>query len=45
MFLDTAAKEIGYEISEYSKCKQEDSEKMNKLILSIKTKYYVEDND
>lgn len=45
MFLDTAAKEIGYEISEYSKCKQEDSEKMNKLISSIKTKYYVEDND
>ena len=44
-FLNAVAEEIGPEISEYTKCKKEDSEKKDKIISSIKNKYYVEDKD
>lgn len=44
-FLNTVAKEIGIEISEYSKCTSKDQEKMNKIIENIRKKYYIEDKD
>lgn len=43
-FLNTVAKEIGEEISEYSKCKEStDADRMEEIVSSIKNKYNVEE--
>ena len=44
-FLNAVAEEIGPEISEYTKCKSSDTEKMNEIISKIGEKYYIENKD